>query len=130
MNPSILIISGNINNCIKINDYFISYAKYIDYETNITELEDKYYEKYDIIIYDLDFMDKIILPLNKNALKPIIIVITNNTDNDAINNLMNSGIDIDIDIVIPYLLDDKSVIHCMSIYKLIVKHNQPQSITY
>jgi AmiR/NasT family two-component response regulator len=125
MKPKILIISGNIKNCIKINDYFISYAKYIDYETDISKLEEEDYEKYDIIIYDLDFiMEEIQLKKQTNSLQPIIICITEENDDDYINKLMNSG----VDIIIPYILNDISVKHMMSIYNLIEKNKYNEAI--
>lgn len=137
--PTVLVISNTVSECLVISELFVDLVQYIDYEIDISNITD-YEDKYDIFIYDYDNLglsngtfctDNIQHGLISALIttdsvddddlidKRCNIVLTSNTDDVFISNL----IDMDTDIVVQKKLDRDLVKHLMFIWSMICKQS-------
>ena len=115
MYPSILVIGDNIDNCINISNFLQDYAKYVDYETNINNDDNK---NYDITIYT--FTNDILYEIMDYSLNNFSIIFTCNTNESFLQKIMLLG----VDIIAPFNLDNEKINHILLIYKLTQKYKK------
>ena len=119
MKPTIMVVGVNVDDCVCICDMFNDYAKYIDYETNITQLSEYDYNAYDIIIYDYDNIVKNNqIEFLDFSSKNIKIIITQNTNEKILKFIMNLG----ADIIMTFPITPLKIKHIMVIYDLIIQN--------
>lgn len=114
--PTVLVISNTVSECLIISELFVDLVQYIDYEIDISNITDYEGEReYDIFIYDYDNLGlsngtfcteqdpQISALITRDSVdddvlidKRCNIVLTSNTDDVFISNL----IDMDTDIVV------------------------------
>ena len=138
--PTVLVISNTVSECLIISELFVDLVQYIDYEIDISNITDYEYEKYDIFIYDYDNlslsngtfctdnMQTVLLSalmsidhVDHDVLidKRCNIVLTSNTDDVFISNLIDMG----ADIIVQKNLDRDLVKHLMLICSMICKQS-------
>jgi len=135
--PTVLVISNTVSECLIISELFVDLVQYIDYEIDISNITD-YEDGYDIFIYDYDNLGlsngtfcteqdpQISALITRDSVdddvfidKRCNIVLTSNTDDVFISNL----IDMDTDIVVQKKLDRDLVKHLMFIWSMICKQS-------
>ena len=135
--PTVLVISNTVSECLVISELFVDLVQYIDYEIDISNITD-YEDKYDIFIYDYDNLDLSNCTFCTDNTQPVLlsalittdnvddlidkrcnIVLTSNTDDVFISNL----IDMDTDIVVQKKLDRDLVKYLMFICSMLCKQS-------
>jgi hypothetical protein len=111
-----MVIGNTTMECLTICRVFNEYARFVDYETDLSRIIDNDYDTYDVFVYDYD---NIVHSLVRFIPNVINIVLVSSTDDLDLNPLMVLG----ADIIIQKDLDDETIKNTMLICSLIIKSN-------